>query len=256
MLGHVVARYLLEQGCEVITSEARYQALPRDPLIEAVRNSRCEWIVNAAGRIKQKCDSPMELMLANSFLPLHLKSWMRETQRLIHASTDCVFSGKRGRYHPDDEPDAEDAYGLSKILAEAVADDSRSVVIRTSMIGPELGEGHGLMGWFLRQNGEVKGYVNHFWNGITTLEWAKVCFEIISGSDRQHRAIVQPGVEPAVSKYDLLALISRVWEKEISIKPVNAPEAIDRTLVPTRLRPALDEQLAEMKVWYYQDHER
>lgn len=252
MLGRVVARYLSEQGCEVMSSEGRYQALPRDPLIEAVRDSGCEWIVNAAGRIKQKCGSPVELMLANSMLPLHLKSRMRETQRLIHASTDCVFSGKRGQYHPDDKPDAEDAYGLSKILAEAIADDPRCTVVRASIIGPETGEGRGLMGWFLRQDGEVTGYVNHLWNGITTLEWAKVCFEIISGSDRHSRAIVQPGVEPAVSKYELLALISRVWEKEISIKPVNAPEAIDRTLVPTLLRPALSEQLAEMKRWWHE----
>jgi dTDP-4-dehydrorhamnose reductase len=256
MLGHVVARYLAGQGCEVFTSGARYQALPRDPLIEAVRESECEWIVNAAGRIKQECDSPVELMLVNSILPVHLKSRMRENQRLIHASTDCVFSGTRGAYLWDDERDATDAYGLSKILGEAVADDPRCTIIRASIIGPEPGGGHGLMGWFLRQEVEVKGYVNHFWNGITTLEWAKVCLEIIAGSDSHRRAIVQPGVEPAVSKYELLTLISRTWEKEISIKPVNAPEAIDRTLVPTWLRSPLDEQLAEMKVWYYSGHER
>ena len=99
-----------------------------------------------------------------------------------------------------------------------IADDPRCAVIRTSIIGPELGEGHGLMGWFLRQDGEVNGYVNHLWNGITTLEWAKVCFEIISRGDSPRRAIAQPGIEPAVSKYELLALISRVWEKEIRIK--------------------------------------
>ena len=250
MLGHVVTRYLTDQGCEVVTSDARYQALPRDPLIETVRDSGCEWIINAIGKIKQKCESSTELFLANSILPLHLKSRMRDDQQLIHASTDCVFSGKRGSYRIDDEQDAEDAYGLSKILAEAVAGDSRCTVIRTSIVGPELNGSYGLMGWFLRQDGEVEGYLNHSWNGITTLEWTKVCFEIIRAGNLQRPAIVQPGVEPAVSKYELLTLIGRIWEKNICIKPVNAPQAVDRTLVPTSVRPPLDEQLPEMKEWY------
>jgi len=183
-------------------------------------------------------------------LPLHLKSRLGDDQHLIHASTDCVFSGKSGSYRVHDERDAEDAYGLSKILGEAVADESRCAVIRTSMIGPELNGSYGLMSWFLLQDGEVEGYVNHRWNGITTLEWAKVCFEIMTTGDTQRAAIVQPGVEPAVSKYELLALISCIWEKKVRIKPVDAPEAIDRTLVPTSLRPALTEQLAELKEWY------
>ena len=250
MLGHVVTRYLTEQGCEVVTSNVRYEAQARDPLIEAVRDSGCEWIINAIGRIKQKCESPAELFLANSILPLHLKSRLRDDQHLIHAGTDCVFSGKRGSYRVDDERDAEDTYGLSKILAESVASDSRCVVIRTSMIGPELNGSYGLMSWFLRQDGEVEGYVNHRWNGITTLEWAKVCFEIMTAGDSQRSVIVQPGIEPTVSKYELLALISRIWEKDHGLKPVNAPTSIDRTLVPTSLRPSLAEQLAEMKEWY------
>jgi dTDP-4-dehydrorhamnose reductase len=250
MLGHVVARYLAEQGCEVVTSNERYAGLPHDPLIQAVADSECEWIINAIGRIKQKCDSQTELFLSNSLLPLHLKISIRNNQRLIHASTDCVFSGRRGGYRVCDERDASDAYGVSKILAEAIADDPRCTVIRTSIIGPERGEGHGLMGWFLRQNDEVKGYTNHLWNGITTLEWAKLCGEIISGARTPPATIVQPGVEPPISKCELLKLIAHSWQKECSIEPVNAPEEINRTLVPTLTRPALEEQLREMRDWY------
>lgn len=251
MLGHVVARYLAEQKYEVVTSNERYAALPHDPLIEAVRDSECEWIVNAIGRIKQKWNSPMELLVANSILPLHLKSRMHPRQHLIHASTDCVFSGQRGGYRLDDERDATDAYGLSKILAEAIADDPRCTVIRTSIIGPEPGEGRGLMAWFLSQLSEVNGFVNHRWNGITTLEWAKLCGEIISGGQPLRCTIVQPGVEPSVSKYELLRLIACTWQKEISIKPINATETIDRTLVPTLTRPSLAGQLRETYDWYY-----
>lgn len=257
MLGHVVARYLVEQGCDVVTTESRYEGLPRDPLVEAVRRSSCEWIVNAAGRIKQKSDSPMELLLANSLLPLHLKSRMRPDQCLVQASTDCVFSGERGGYSVKDERDAVDAYGLSKILAEAVACDARFTVIRTSIIGPELEGGHGLMSWFLRQTESteptdpVRGFLNHRWNGITTLEWAKVSWEVLSGKHERNLPVLQPGVSPSVSKYELLQLIAHIWDREISIVPVAAPEAVDRTLVPTLPRPELKQQLREMKDWYY-----
>jgi dTDP-4-dehydrorhamnose reductase len=250
MLGHVVARYLAEQGHEVVTSDARYRGLPRDPLIEAVRNSECRWIVNALGLIKQKSDSPMDLLLLNGLLPLHLKTRMRNDQQLIHASTDCVFSGKRGRYCVDDECDAVDAYGLSKILGETTAGDPRCTVIRTSIIGPELNGGHGLMSWFLSQSDVVNGFVNHQWNGITTLQWAKLADEMISGKQVSRSSIIQPAVEPAVSKYELLKLIAGIWQKEIRIKPIEAPETIDRTLIPNLPCPALDKQLFVLKDWY------
>lgn len=250
MLGHLVARYLAERGGEVTTSNERYAGLPRDPLIEAVRDSKCEWVINAIGKIKQKCESPAELLLTNGILPHHLNSRLHPHQRLVHASSDCVFSGKRGSYGLNDERDAEDAYGLSKILAEGIACDARGVVIRTSIIGPELGTGSGLMGWFLGQTNEVDGFTNHRWNGITTLEWAKLCLEVICGEHSQSGNVLQPGVEPAVSKYELLRLIANTWDHHINIVPVNAAAAIDRTLLPTILRSGLDEQLAEMKEWY------
>jgi dTDP-4-dehydrorhamnose reductase len=174
---------------------------------------------------------------------------MRLSQRLIHASTDCVFSGRHGRYRVDDERDAKDVYGLSKILGEQIAANGRCTVIRCSVVGPEVNGSYGLMGWFLRQHGAVEGYLNHLWNGITTLEWAKVCSEVISGQYGQYAAILQPGIEPSLSKCELLGLIRRVWEK-IEIKPVNAPESINRTLVPTSLRRPFCEQLTELKTWW------
>lgn len=96
MLGHVVARYLAQLGCQVVTSPLRYAAQARDPLIETVRDSGCTWIVNAIGRIKQKSDNPAELFLANSLFPLHLSLRLRPDQRLVHASTDCVSRAGKG----------------------------------------------------------------------------------------------------------------------------------------------------------------
>jgi len=250
MLGHVVARYLAQQGCQVLTSALRYVALARDPLVETARDSGCDWIVNCIGRTKQKSDNPVELFLTNSLLPLHLGLRLRPNQCLVHASTDCVFSGRQGHYPVNGEQDAEDIYGLSKAIGEAAARPHRCVVIRTSIIGPELGGGHGLLGWFLSQSGEVNGYTNHLWNGITTLEWAKICFELMSGRLKTEDPVIQPGTEPPMCKCDMLRLMGQIWGSTVKVRPVEAKDAVNRTLVPTIERPSLEQQLREFKSWY------
>jgi dTDP-4-dehydrorhamnose reductase len=250
MLGHVVARFLEQQGCEVVTSPARYGGGARDPLVEAVRDSGSAWIVNALGRIKQKTEDPAELYLANSVFPLHLSARMRSDQRLIHASSDCVFSGRRGHYSIADERDADDIYGLSKALGEAAAQPGRCWVIRTSIIGPELGNGWGLMGWFLRQSAEVNGYTNHLWNGITTLEWAAIAWELMTGQLGTEGQLIQAGTWPPMSKCEVLRLIGNAWGLAVKVRPAEAKDAVDRTLLPTLKRPDLEHQLSKMRAWY------
>jgi dTDP-4-dehydrorhamnose reductase len=250
MLGHVVARFLEQQGCEVVTSPARYGGAARDPLVETVRDSGCGWIVNALGRIKQKTEDASELYLANSLFPLHLSARMRPDQRLIHASSDCVFSGRRGRYTVGDERDAEDVYGLSKALGEAAAQAGRCWVIRTSIIGPELGTGWGLMGWFLRQSGEVKGYTNHLWNGITTLEWAGIAWELMNDQLSAEGPLIQAGTWPVMSKCEVLRLIGQAWGLAVNVRAAEAKDAVDRTLLPTLKRPDLERQLSSLRAWH------
>jgi dTDP-4-dehydrorhamnose reductase len=248
MLGHVVARYLGQQRHEVLTSELRYTGSPRDPLVETVRASGCVWVVNAIGKIHQKSPAPQELFLANARLPVHLRSRLAPHQRLLHASTDCVFSGRRGSYRVDDERDAEDLYGFSKILAEAAAEPERSIMLRSSIIGPESGTAYGLMAWFLCQRQPVEGYRNHRWNGITSLEWAKLCAALIA--ERLPAApLLQAAAAEAVSKYELLRLIASRWPGCAEVRPVDAPQSIDRTLVPQLERAPLGEQLDELKSW-------
>ncbi|MDX1950658.1 MAG: sugar nucleotide-binding protein [Verrucomicrobiota bacterium] len=250
MLGHVLTRYLREQGHQVLTTEERYRGEPKDPFISAVMRSNAEWVVNAIGKIKQKCLEPSDLMLGNTLLPIHLKSFLTSGQRLIHASTDCVFSGKRGRYQVDDTRDAEDAYGLSKLLGEVIAERGVCQIIRTSIIGPETGTGSGLMGWFLSQSRPVNGYTNHFWNGITTLQWAKICGGIIDGSLIPAKGILQLASDRPVSKQELLKIIAAVWPHSISINAMEAPERIDRTLEPDLACPSIEEQMVELRQWY------
>jgi dTDP-4-dehydrorhamnose reductase len=250
MLGHVVARFLQEQGCKVVTSSLRYGGDARDPLVETVRDSGCSWVVNALGRIKQKTEDATELYLANSLFPIHLSTRMGPEQRLIHASSDCVFSGRRGRYAIGDERDAADLYGLSKALGEAVAQSGRCWVIRTSIIGPEMGKAWGLMGWFLGQSGQVNGYTNHLWNGITTLEWAGMAWELMNGQFSAEGPLIQAGIWPAMSKCEVLRLIGKVWGLAVKVQPTEATDAVDRTLLPTLERPGLEHQLSKLRAWY------
>lgn len=251
MLGHVVARFLAKKGHEIITSEQRFEGGARDLLVETVRDSGCEWVVNALGRTKQKSSDMAELIRANAELPLHLISRLRTGQRLIHASTDCVFSGEEGNYAKSHERNAADDYGWSKILGETAVTGGGAVVIRTSIIGPEMNNGaNGLLGWFLNQTGEVRGFTNHLWNGITTLEWAKIAAEVIEGGLKDHGGLIQAGAARTVSKYELLRLIATCWERTGLIHETEAGEAIDRTMVAELERPEIGEQLGELRAWY------
>jgi dTDP-4-dehydrorhamnose reductase len=250
MLGHVVARYLAEQGMEVLTTEARYTGLPNDPLVAAVRASAAEWVINAIGKLDSKSTPVAEMLVVNAQLPVHMKTFLRRNQRLIHASTDGVFSGQTGNYAVDAERDATDLYGFSKILGEVVAEPKKAIVIRTSVVGPSIVPGIGLMDWFLRQRETVNGFTNHVWNGVTTLEWAKFVERIIREQFVATAPILQVGSESAVTKYDLLKLISQVWNHQVSITSTENVRAIDRSLALDVKCPCIRQQLAELKSWY------
>lgn len=252
MLGHVVARYLEENGFPVVTTGARYEGHAGDALVAAARSSGARYVVNCIGRIWQKSMEPTELFRANALLPIHLAQSLRPDQHLFHASTDCVFAGDRGSYDVSDVPDADDEYGVSKQLGEGVRHWPNASVLRVSIVGPDLGGGHGLLPWFLSQPEDrpVRGFVNHFWNGITTLEWARILVERITRLERgePNLAISQPGTQ-RVDKYTLLCLFREAFGTRHEIVPVEASPGIDRTLVPTETRPPIADQLAMLTRW-------
>lgn len=250
MLGHVVTRALQDEGIEVITSQNRFIGGSRDSLIEEVRNSGAGWVINALGRIKQKCSEPAELLNANALFPLQLRTRLRPQQRLLHASTDCVFSGRDGNYLANHERDAIDDYGFSKILGETAVAEGGGTVFRVSIIGPELGNGSGLLGWFLRQKGAVQGYTNHLWNGITTLEWAKHAVALVQERWKPDRPVIQFASEPSVSKRELLDIFASVWNIPVTINPVAAPDMIDRTLSGDVICPPILAQLQQLAAWH------
>ena len=249
MLGHVVARYLRERGCVVTTVSCKFSE-NNPAYLREIEAAAPEWCINCTG-LRAGANVPGSLLFeVNAMLPQHCAQALRGRARFLQASTDGVFRPDSKDRTCDEKSDATDDYGISKRTAEEAVISNRGVVVRCSIIGPELGEPRSLLGWFLNQTGEVNGYTNHLWNGITTLEWAKVCWELISGNADAEGTVTQPGIWPVISKYEVLQLIEKVWGLKEKVRPVQAPVAVTRTLVPTSQRPALEQQLRELRTWY------
>lgn len=253
MLGHVVARCAADAGYEVVTSDVRYAAERADPLIAAVRDSRAAVVINCLGVTKQRSDDPAALYLANGLFPADLASELGPSQYIVHASSDCVFAGVRGEYRIDDPLDAVDAYGFSKILGESISRWPNATVLRASVIGPDRGDGHGLLAWFLRQPADrpVPGYTNHRWNGITTLDWAFIALECAAARTRGETvpSLIQPGT-PVVTKYELLCAFRDLYAPHLTVAESTGTAAVDRSLIPSDARPPIRQQLEQLGAWY------
>ena len=196
---------------------------------------RPEVVVNCIGIVKQDPGAldPLASITVNALLPHRLaRACSGAGARLIHLSTDCVFSGVKGNYSETDAPDAHDLYGRTKLLGEVGGQDC--LTIRTSMIGRELKGSHGLLEWFLSQEGgRVLGFENAIFSGLTTGALADVLAEAIS-----HHADLSGVWHVAaapISKYDLLSLIKETYKLTIAIEP-DEEFLCDRSLDGQRFR--------------------
>ena len=151
--------------------------------------------------------------------------------RLVHMSTECVFAGTKALYREEESPDAKDLYGLSKYLGEV--DYPHAITLRTSIIGHELDSAHGLIGWFLAQNGAVKGFTRAIFSGLPTVELARVIRDFVIPNPELH-GVYHVSAEP-IAKYDLLQLVAQIYEKNIVINPDDSL-VIDRSLNSDRFR--------------------
>lgn len=205
-----------------------------DSLLELISDVRPTVVINCIGLIKQlaEADDPLEVLPINSILPHRLAHLCKLADaRLVHVSTDCVFSGRRGMYVESDVSDAEDLYGKSKYIGEV--DFPHSVTLRTSIIGHELNSANGLIGWFLNQEGQVKGYGSAIFSGLPTVELARVIRDYVIPNPSM-RGLFHVSVEP-ISKFDLLRLVADVYGKKIDIDR-DDQLVIDRSLDSTRFR--------------------
>ena len=198
---------------------------------------RPEVVVNCIGIVKQDAAAKnfVTSITVNALLPHQLAQACREINaRLIHLSTDCVFSGDKGNYSEVDAPDAQDLYGRTKVLGEV--DYENSLTLRTSMIGRELQSSHGLVEWFLSQRGKtVRGFKRAVFSGFTTQELAAVITDIIA-EQPQLRGVWQVAAEP-INKFDLLLLLKKALAVDIEIEP-DETFVCDRSLNGERFRQA------------------
>jgi dTDP-4-dehydrorhamnose reductase len=225
MLGHMVAKYFADK-CDCQFIEEKF---PSEEFENKVKNFEGNYIINCIGAIPQK---------TNIFdINYELPAWLVENVKcnVIHPGTDCEM---------DDDP-----YGVSKKRASDYIKlySNNTKIIKSSIIGPEINSSKSLLCWFLNSVGEVNGYKNSLWNGITTLEWAKKCETIIKNwSSFDTETIVQ---SECISKYDLLHIIKEVYQKNISIVPFEN-KLIDKCLDGDILTISIKEQIVELKNFY------
>lgn len=207
-----------------------------DALSDVLNRIRPDVVVNCIGLVKQFAEAgdPLLALPINAMLPHRLARFCSLLgARLIHVSTDCVFNGKRGAYRESDISDAEDLYGKSKYIGEV--DYPCAVTLRTSIIGHELSSRHGLIEWFLAQEGRVNGYTRVRFSGLPTVELSRIVRDFVLPKDSL-RGVYHVASAP-IAKYDLLKLVARIYDKQIEIAPDDSV-VIDRTLVADRFREA------------------
>lgn len=196
-----------------------------------------DYVLNAAGLISRRQRDSQEFYTVNAVFP-HVLSALcaRSGARLVHFSTDCVFDGAQAPYYEDSPRGAKDLYGMSK----AAGEPNLALTIRTSIIGPEVKNFYNLLCWSLTRD-EISGFTNHFWNGVTTIELARMVNIIIS--EELYTEGVRHVFAGDISKCDLIAMLCGVFGHKARITPAPAPEARD-----TRLRTNFPEFLTQLGV--------
>lgn len=261
MAGHLISVYLQEQGHEVVgfarTESSLVKTIIGDALDahavkSAIETDSFNAIVNCIGVLNQFAeDNKAQAVYLNSFFPHYLAELTKNTStQVIHISTDCVFSGKRGQYTEDDLRDGTTFYDRSKALGEL--EDDKNVTLRQSIIGPDIkASGIGLLNWFMQQEGPVNGFTGALWTGLTTLQLAKVIEEAA-----QVKAYGLHNTVPDhyISKYDLLGLFNKYMRKgSVSIVPVDkmvANKSLKRTKFDfAKQIPDYEQMIAELADW-------
>jgi len=267
MAGHTISLYLKEQGHSVFGFDRRpselIDSISGDAMNpEVIKNlvgvDKYDSIINCIGLLNQFAENNHACAVyLNSYLPHQLAQLTENTDtQVIHMSTDCVFSGKRGQYTEDDFKDGVTFYDRSKALGEI--ENDKDLTLRQSIVGPDINpKGIGLLNWFLQQHGEVYGYTGAMWTGQTTLQLAKTMEA--AAKNRAH-GLINMVPDSNISKCDLLSLFNKYIRKDkISIVPVDKMAA-DKSLKRTRwefdyMIPDYDTMVSELADWIV-DHKK
>ena len=222
-------------------------------LTEVMADFRPDALINAVGIVKQRPTAKESIpsLEINSLLPHRLSVLCKAVgARLIHLSTDCIFSGKKGNYQESDPSDAEDIYGKTKFLGET--QDNHCLTLRTSIIGRELSRNKSLLEWFLAQSGTIKGFTKAIYTGFTTQEMSRI-IENMLVNHPEASGVYQVSSDP-INKYELLLLFREKLGHKIEIVPDDS-FCCDRSLDSTRFRkefayspPAWEAMIEELRV--------
>jgi len=260
LIGNTIAKYLAQMNCDLslsisdktnvkivnilknISNVIKFDALHYDKININLDIINPDIIINCIGVTKHvlKDYRPTDTYFLNSIFPNLLSNWCnKNSKRLIHISSDCIFDGTKPKSRIIDE----DIYGYSKYLGEK--NINNGLIIRTSTVGHELNSSYGLLNWFMGQNTEVKGYTNAFFNGITTLTLAMYIYKILNKIPNEK--LILNLTSKKISKYDLINIFNILYKCNKSIIPINTPK-IDRTLSANK-----DEKLVFIrKSWFQQ----
>lgn len=267
MAGHMVYYYLEnKKKYNIVNVSYRNKLTENSHIIDIKDNRELEqlilkvnpdFIINCIGILIKGSSDAENAIYLNAYFPHFLKEIANKTNaKLIHISTDCVFSGRDGNYKEDSFKDADDVYGRSKALGEI--NDPMHLTIRTSIIGPELKfNGEGLFHWFMTQHGEVTGFTNVFWGGITTFELAKAIEFFID--NQSVSGIIHLTNGQQISKYDLLVLFKLIWNfQKVIIKEGESVKNVNKSLMKSSSFkfdvPTYENMLYELFKWM-EDHQ-
>jgi dTDP-4-dehydrorhamnose reductase len=288
MLGHVMTKVLRDEGLDVVSASRRGN-VPKSKNIEIqfdvsnlreleafIEREKFTHLINCIGMIKQLIDensttSRSNAVQVNTDFPINLNLFAEYFDfQLIQIGTDCVFSGENGSYSETSDHSPVDLYGRTKSMGEVAGD--KSLILRTSIIGPEINSRNSLLEWFLStpQNSKVNGFTNHRWNGLTTLHFSKLVFGIIK-SENFARGLYHIIPQDRCSKYELLQTFKESFAREdIFIEPVEAAQFIDRTLITNHAEfnsliwrncgynkvPTISEMVIELSEWILRAREK
>ena len=262
MAGHILTTGLREDlTCFDVISVARKNSIIEPDLLldvsnfkeleSLVKNTKPEIIINCVGILNKTAEqNPDNAILINAYLPHFLESMtMNSKTRVIHISTDCVFSGKEGNYTENSFKNGIGYYAQSKALGEII--NKKDLTLRTSIIGPELNaDGIGLFHWFYNQSENIKGFTNAFWTGVTTVELLNAIKIAINENLVGLYHLVN---SRKISKFQLLNLMKIEFKRDIMILPDDTYK-IDKSLLNNRndfsyIVKDYDEMLNEMHLW-------
>lgn len=259
LIGHQVYSYLkaftnfelseLAHTEKLTKSTIQIDALDEFTLFKSIEEICPDYIINCIGILIDKADIEIERTIyLNSLMPHRLRKLADKiNSRLIHMSTDCVFSGLKGKsYIESDVKDGKDTYSKTKALGEVISDNH--LTLRTSVVGPELKEdGDELFNWFMKQTGVIRGYTDVYWSGVSTFELAKaVNWSIVHNISGLYHVTNNK----KISKNDLLILFRKYTNKDIDIIP-SSSKKIDKSFIDTRLLidykiPNYDQMISDM----------